>query len=40
MATKKEDVIERGKGDGRNKSVLGQNFMFPPSVVDDIHIKS
>jgi glutamate synthase domain-containing protein 2 len=24
----------------RNKTVLGQNFMFPPNVIDDIHIKA
>jgi glutamate synthase domain-containing protein 2 len=24
----------------RNKSVLGQNFLFTPSVIDDIHIKA
>ena len=34
-----------GQGDGasaggRNTSILGRNFMFPPHVVDDIHIKA
>ena len=24
----------------RNKNVLGKNFMFPPAVIDDIHIKA
>jgi glutamate synthase domain-containing protein 2 len=24
----------------RNKTILGQNFMFPPHVIDDIHIKA
>jgi glutamate synthase domain-containing protein 2 len=24
----------------RNKSILGQNFLFTPSVIDDIHIKA
>jgi glutamate synthase domain-containing protein 2 len=24
----------------RNKTILGQNFMFPPNVIDDIHIKA
>ena len=24
----------------RNPSLLGQSFMFPPEVIDDIHIKS
>ena len=24
----------------RNKSVIGQSFMFPPEVIDDIHIKA
>ncbi len=31
------------KGNGgtdRNKDVLGENFMFPPRVIDDIHIKA
>ena len=27
-------------GPGRNKDVLGENFMFPPRVIDDIHIKA
>ncbi len=27
-------------GTGRNKDVLGENFMFPPRVIDDIHIKA
>ena len=24
----------------RNTSLLGSSFMFPPSVIDDIHIKA
>src|SRR5216683_1661760 len=24
----------------RNKSILGQNFLFSPAVIDDIHIKA
>jgi glutamate synthase domain-containing protein 2 len=39
MAKKKEDVIKRAS-DGRNPNVLGESFMFPPRVVDDIHIKA
>ena len=27
-------------GPGRNKDVLGESFMFPPRVIDDIHIKA
>ena len=26
--------------ESRNKDVLGENFMFPPRVIDDIHIKA
>ena len=29
-----------GKVAGRNKSLLGQNAIFTPEVIDDIHIKS
>ena len=29
-----------GKANGRNKSLLGQNAIFTPEVIDDIHIKS
>jgi len=46
MATS-EDLIPgaaaRVSGNGRakrNKSILGQNFLFPPEVIDDIHIKA
>src|SRR5262249_8392584 len=28
------------KPSSRNKSLLGRSFMFPPTVIDDIHIKS
>ncbi len=28
---------ERGQ---RNKDVIGQNFLFTPQVIDDIHIKA
>lgn len=24
----------------RNRSILGQNFLFTPTVIDDIHIKA
>ena len=27
-------------GAGRNRHSLGQSFMFPPEVIDDIHVKS
>jgi glutamate synthase domain-containing protein 2 len=30
----------RNKAPGRNKDVLGQNFLFTPTVIDDIHIKA
>ena len=28
------------KKSDRNKSLLGKNSIFPPEVIDDIHIKS
>lgn len=40
MATDEEQARKRKKGMTRNTDILGQNFMFPPSVVDDIHVKS
>jgi glutamate synthase domain-containing protein 2 len=30
----------RNKATERNKDVLGESFMFPPRVIDDIHIKA
>jgi len=34
-------AMTKGNGEaGRNKDVLGENFMFPPRVIDDIHIKA
>ncbi len=32
--------MTNGNGADRNKDVLGQNFLFTPQVVDDIHIKA
>ncbi len=33
--------MTKGNGEaGRKKDVLGENFMFPPRVIDDIHIKA
>ena len=29
-----------GQGAGRNRHRLGRSFIFPPEVIDDIHIKS
>ena len=29
-----------GADSGRNREILGENFMFPPRVIDDIHIKA
>jgi glutamate synthase domain-containing protein 2 len=46
MATNKEkklprrDKVERNHRPKRNKSILGQNFLFTPQVIDDIHIKA
>ena len=33
------EVSGNGKPE-RNRHVLGQNFLFSPQVIDDIHIKS
>ncbi len=40
MAKAKEDVTEHAPGATRNKDILGENFLFTPRVVDDIHIKA
>ena len=39
MDTPGNDVSGNGRHD-RNPQVLGRNFMFPPHVIDDIHIKA
>ena len=39
MDTPGNDVTGNGRHD-RNPQVLGRNFMFPPHVIDDIHIKA
>ena len=36
MAKKKNNQ----KTEERNKSLLGQNYIFTPEVIDDIHIKA
>ena len=33
-------MTDKTSGPGRNKDVLGENFMFTPRVIDDIHIKA
>ena len=40
-----ENKVRKGTAPGakrstRNTHVLGRSFMFPPEVIDDIHIKS
>lgn len=40
MASDEEQVRKGKKHVSRNTDILGQNFMFPPSVIDDIHVKS
>ena len=46
MATNEEVVVHgTSKANGnkrpkRNKNILGQNFLFSPQVIDDIHIKA
>lgn len=46
MAKTSEDALPKPRErtapaqPARNKSVLGQNFLFTPSVIDDIHIKA
>ncbi len=39
MDTPGNDVSGNGRHD-RNPQVLGRNFMFPPHVIDDIHVKA
>ena len=39
MDTPGNDVSGNGRHE-RNPQVLGRNFMFPPHVIDDIHIKA
>jgi len=34
------EVSEQGRRSSRNKRILGQNFLFTPRVIDDIHIKA
>ena len=36
----KEREVARTKQPKRNTSILGQNFLFTPRVIDDIHIKA
>ncbi|MBM3584126.1 MAG: FMN-binding glutamate synthase family protein [Alphaproteobacteria bacterium] len=45
MATKRKDAVKArvapaAKKPARNKDILGQNFLFTPTVIDDIHIKA
>ena len=45
MATGQEDAPPgtaepMEKKPSRNRSILGQNFLFSPQVIDDIHIKA
>ena len=39
MAKKKKTNGSLKVTKGRNKSLLGQNSIFTPEVIDDIHIK-
>src|SRR5438132_13910420 len=34
------EVAEQGQRSSRNKRILGQNFLFTPTVIDDIYIKA
>src|SRR4026207_2136561 len=36
----KDREVVRAKQPKRNTSILGQNFLFTPRVIDDIHIKA
>ena len=36
----KDREVARAKQPKRNTSILGQNFLFTPRVIDDIHIKA
>ena len=40
MAQPKEKTTIQVQTPGRNKDSLGSSFIFPPNVIDDIHIKS
>ena len=40
MAKKKKTNDSLKVTKGRNKSLLGQNSIFTPEVIDDIHIKA
>ncbi|MDZ7788377.1 MAG: hypothetical protein U5K73_09720 [Halofilum sp. (in: g-proteobacteria)] len=40
MASDEEQARKGKKRVSRNTDILGQNFMFPPRVADDIHVKS
>ena len=40
MAKKKKNDGSLKVTKGRNKSLLGQNSIFTPEVIDDIHIKA
>ena len=40
MAKKKKTNESLKVSKGRNKSLLGQNSIFTPEVIDDIHIKA
>jgi glutamate synthase domain-containing protein 2 len=40
MASDEDQARKGKKGASRNTDILGQNFMFPPKTVDDIHVKS
>ena len=40
MAKKKKTNGSLKVTKGRNKSLLGQNSIFTPEVIDDIHIKA
>ena len=33
-------MTDQSAGPDRKKDILGQNFMFPPRIIDDIHIKA
>ncbi len=39
-AKPKRDAEPEARKPKRNPHVLGQSFMFPPEVIDDIHIKA
>ena len=35
-----QKILSQNEVKNRNKDVLGQNYLFTPDIIDDIHIKA